>query len=488
MRERPAQEIALVRAFEEADPDCILLTNHDRRMATEAARRAGGDLPAQAAVRAGDLLARLEERVSGLARVRRWTRVSRSWLVPVVLVAFLFGLATNALGPERQVSLLAFPLLSLLAWNLLVYVFSALALLRRVAGAPAAADSPVAAAPPSRLFARLGEWACEKAGAPDPDQLAVVRRALPAYARAWGGVAAPLVRARLRMVLHAGAGAAVLGALAGMYLRGLSFAYEATWESTFLDAETVAAFLHFVLGPAAAWTGFALPDANGLAALRAPGGAPAAGWIHLWALTACATVLLPRTLLAVVAGSLAVRRAQDLAVAPLDGSFRELEPVDRGAGHRVDVLPYSYTLAEREADGARALGYEMEGRAAAVRLLPAVAYGAGTPLHSGEDPPSCLLAIFSLVQPPEIEVHGEFLEHLASLHAGTRLLAVVDRSPWRLRFGNTEDERSRERCRAWDRVIRGAGLDPMHVDLGEEPESPGTAAGDDEARRAVSQT
>ena len=486
MRERMAQEIALVRSFEEADPECILLTAHDRRVATEAARLAGGPVHAQAARRAHDLLTCLDERVYGLRRVRRWTRVSRGWIGPVVVAAFLFGLATNALGPQRHISLLAFPLLSLLAWNFAVYGVSGLLFVYRLAGrrllpgsaarsegagpdeahATNGSDTPSGGGP--GLLVRLSEWASEKAGAPDPDQLAVVRRALPAYTRSWSELSAPLARARLRMTLHAGAAAAVGGALAGMYLRGLSFAYEATWESTFLDAESVASFLGLVLGPAAQLSGFSLPDAAGLAALRAPAGAPAAGWIHLWAITAGATVLVPRTLLAIVAAALASRRERDLIVAPLDGSFRVLEPIDRGAGRRVDVLPYSYTLPEREADGARELGHEIEGRAAAVRLLPGVAYGAGTALHSGDEPPACLLVVFPLVQPPEVEVHGEFLAHLLSLHAGARVVAVVDRSPWRLRFDNTEDERSRERCRAWDRVVRGAGLDAVHVDLGEE--------------------
>ena len=41
----------------------------------------------------------------------------------VCVAALAAGLMSNVLGPTGQVNLLAFPLLGLLAWNLLVYVW-----------------------------------------------------------------------------------------------------------------------------------------------------------------------------------------------------------------------------------------------------------------------------------------------------------------------------------------------------------------------------
>ncbi|MFP6665515.1 MAG: DUF2868 domain-containing protein [Deltaproteobacteria bacterium] len=472
MRERAAQETALVRAFEEADAAGLLLSARERSSATAGARVLGGSEEGQAGERARLLLARLEVVVPGLGRVRRCTRLAPALLVPVAVVALALGIATNALGPQRHLSLLAFPLLGLLAWNLVFYPVSCVLFLRRLRDVRPGAtgtDTPAPLPGGGRLFAWLGEWAFARAGGPDPDRAAVAARALAQYGQVWGEAAAPLMQVRLRMLMHLGAAMMVLGAILGMYLRGLSFAYEATWESTFLSAERVATLLHLVLGPTAALLDSTLPDAAGLGAMRAPeGGVPAAIWIHMWALTAGALVIVPRLLLAGLAGLIARQRAQAVPISPLAGSFRALAGEDRGKGVRVDIFPYSYAMPAREADAALAFAHEVVGRAAVVRISPVVDYGAGTPMVPDSERAACILVVFALVQSPELEVHGDFLRHLQATVPEARLLAVVDRSPWRLRFGTTEDERAGERQRAWDRVVREVGLTATHLDLGTE--------------------
>src|SRR5690606_10233413 len=113
---------------------------------------------------------------------------------------------------------------------------------------------------------------------PDPG----ARDALRRFAADHIVTAAPLQAARIALGLHLSAITFVAGALAGMYIRGLAFAYRAGWESTFLDASQVRAILGLVLGPASAITGIPLPDPTALEAMRLPGpGADAAPWIHL---------------------------------------------------------------------------------------------------------------------------------------------------------------------------------------------------------------
>lgn len=471
MRERAAQETALVRAFEEADPAGLLLSAGERNSATAGARVLGGSEEGRAGERARLLLERLDVAVPGLGRVRRCTRLAPALLVPVTIVALAMGIATNALGPQRHVSLLAFPLLGLLAWNLAVYPVSFLFFLRRVGGTQPGGHGADAPSMPGggRFFVWLGEWAFAHAGGPDPDRAVVAADALAQYGRVWREAAAPLMRARLRMLLHTGAAMMVLGAILGMYLRGLSLAYEATWESTFLSPEHVAVLLRVVLGPAATLLDVTLPDAMMLGAMRAVGGAvPAANWIHMWALTAGAVVIVPRLLLALLAGLIARARAQAVPIAPLAGSFRALASEDRGKGARVDIVPYSYAMPTRETDAALGFAHEVVGRAAVARILPVVDYGAGTPMVCDGEAATCVLVVFALVQSPELEVHGDFLSNLQATVPEARLLVVVDRSPWRLRFGTTEDERAGERQRAWDRVVREVGLTTTHLDLGTE--------------------
>jgi len=115
----------------------------------------------------------------------------------------------------------------------------------------------------------------------------------------WEGAARPWFALRTRRVLHLGALGFALGAIAGMYVRGLFFEYEMVWRSTFVrEPETVARVLQVLLAPADALLRWPAPDAADAAALLAPEGAGAAPWIHLLAATALIVVVVPRAFLA----------------------------------------------------------------------------------------------------------------------------------------------------------------------------------------------
>lgn len=472
MREPAAQAVVLARSFEEADANGVLLSTGDRQEATEAARAVGGSDDAQAAVRAEHLLARLDASVPALAAVRRATRLPAGMVVPVAGVAFVLGALSNALGPERHVNVLSFPLLGILAWNLIVYASLAVVALGGAAGRRARARGDAAAASAGvaawrgtlgALASRVAEHSLRRVRLPDAPRASVATRALRAYWQTWSPLAAPLVGARLRLALHVGAAMLVLGAVAGMYVRGLTFEYRATWESTFVGPGTAAALLRLVLGPAAALLGVPLPDASELAAMRAPGDAPAATWIHLWAVTAALVVLIPRGVLAALAFAKQRRLARTLEVDPLAGSFRVLLAPDRGAGLTVVVLPYSYGVAGRQGDTLRELLHDVFGLRADVQIRAALPYG-GDPEPGAH--PEHAVVVYGLVQSPEREVHGRFARELVEGTAnGARVLALVDSSAWHARFGEDDGRREGERRRAWDRVLTEVGLEPLHVNL-----------------------
>src|SRR5437868_12096029 len=106
MREAEAQAVVLARAFEEADPEGVLLTTSERQQATEAARESGESPDGQAARRAQRLLAVLEAKVPALATVRRATRLPVRVLLPLWLAAFVVGALSNELGRERHINVL----------------------------------------------------------------------------------------------------------------------------------------------------------------------------------------------------------------------------------------------------------------------------------------------------------------------------------------------------------------------------------------------
>ena len=88
-----------------------------------------------------------------------------------------------------------------------------------------------------------------------------------------------------------------LGIVLGLYIRGLALDYQATWESTFLSANQVQGLLHTLLGPAAWLLHYPLPELSEILSLQAPQHGPAAPWIHMWAVTALAVIVIPRSIM-----------------------------------------------------------------------------------------------------------------------------------------------------------------------------------------------
>jgi hypothetical protein len=129
----------------------------------------------------------------------------------------------------------------------------------------------------------------------------------------------------LHCLLHLGAIGLALGAIAGMYVRGLFFAYDVVWRSTFLhDPGMIARLCNVLLAPGALVLGRALPGPADATVLLSGAGSPAGPWIHLYAATVVVVVVLPRAVLA-LASALGFRRAlHDVRLDRTDPYVREV--------------------------------------------------------------------------------------------------------------------------------------------------------------------
>lgn len=488
MREADAQLVLLVAAVEECDGTGALLSAPQRAAATEAGRghAGGGDLDALRVARARRLLVPLEAEVPRLASLLALARVGRGSVPVVAVLAALLGLSLDALGRGGVIQILSAPLLGLVAWNLAVCATLGLAALlrRRESRTQGEASLPAAATPqrsigpgaardggrpaPRGLLAgllqSLLERALTRAAARQVRHQALLAGALLRWAARWRVVASELIAARLALLLHAGALALVAGAVAGMYLRGLLLQYRATWESTFLDAAAVDRVLAVVLGPAAALLGRELPP---VAPFEHPASDDAAAWIHLYAVTAALFVLVPRGLLACATARRVRRFAADLCV-PADGAeLLRLRPGLSGLAARVDVLPCSVELAPAAASRLREALHETFGTRAEVVLHGALPWGEDPPeLPASERRPRLQVLLFALAATPEAEVQGRAASACAARADGQvlRLLVLVDASAFAASVGR-DSPRLAERRRAWDRVLREAGVPAAHVDL-----------------------
>jgi hypothetical protein len=333
VRVHEAAEVLLVRAIEESRADA--LPPEARRAAAHAAD-ALDEERAWLARRARFLLEREGHVYRPLLGLVGALRTRWPWL----LLPFALGLGTNYLGPSERIHVLRNPIAVLVVWNFAVYAVVGWRALARRRHAPERPTAPeparVEPAPPAR----------RRPPAPGPLAHLLLGRALPAlwlrahrvgsegHRRAtdfagvgrrfwahWLAAAEPWLWLRARQNLHLAAAALAVGAVLGMFVRGLFFDYAMVWQSTFVrDPEWVTGLLRVVLGPAALLLGRPLPTRADVDPLFTAEGAPAAPWIELWAAAALVYAIGPRVLLA-AAAALRLRAAERRIELPLADAY-----------------------------------------------------------------------------------------------------------------------------------------------------------------------
>ena len=308
MTETEARQVLLLLSRESAVGNAHWSVE-DRRWATRQAISTVGDharpeqfVVARAAIAMQRLLPRDAPARRWLAR-RGW---HAAWVVLAAVIGFSAGLLADQLGPPQRVNLLAPAVWIVVAWNLVVYLALLLPL------------------PSPGFRAALARW-----GRGDDADAGTL----------WLQHAGPLLANRAALVMHVAAAALAGGLLTGMYLRGLVLDYRAGWQSTFLAVGQVQWLLDVLLGPASALTGLRVPDVQPLRiGPAADAVASAAPWIHLYATTLAAFVIVPRLLLAAAAGVAAAHRARHFRV-PLDTPyFESLHPLMSPGQPRAIVL------------------------------------------------------------------------------------------------------------------------------------------------------
>jgi hypothetical protein len=468
--ETAARQVLLVRAAEGSDAAGTLLSEDDRRYAARAAaelvrwgaadRGERASAEAFVAKRAELLAAKLTERSPRSGRVlaaMRW----RPWIgLALPAIALASGLLVERIADPGRVNILAFPLLGIIVWNLAVYVWLFVRTLEAVA---------------SRSKRRPGWVANLLSGARNNLTARVsgpLAGALGNFALDWGERSAPLVSARAARILHFSAAALALGAVAGLFLRGLAFEYRAGWESTFLDAPAVHGLLAFFLGPAARFIGQPFPPLDEFAALRwdAGGGENAARWIYLYAVTVGMAVIVPRLLLAAVAGLRERRFSTRFPLSLDEAYFRRLLSGWREAPARVDIVPYAYTPAEDAKQGLQRLAKVLFGDDVEVHWSSGVGFGEEDAIGSAPDRSAraadLVIALLNLAATPETENHGVFLDRLR-VRAPGAMAMIVDEGPYRSRLGAQAGAEARigERKQAWSGLAETRGVRAVFVDL-----------------------
>ncbi len=166
----------------------------------------------------------------------------------------------------------------------------------------------------------------------------------------WSKCARPLILSRWRYLLHLSALLIALGAIAGMYLRGLVFDYNVIWASTFIkDEASVSSLVNVLLGPAqfvARLLGLELESAIDVSKLTSSSGDPAAAWIHLFSISAVVFVVLPRLGLALRCGAV-TKKLKEQVVIDFDDYFAKTLQSQIGGVLRQEVVVVGAKFADQ---------------------------------------------------------------------------------------------------------------------------------------------
>jgi hypothetical protein len=456
----------LVRAIETNDRKNEILSEDDRLYASRSARELAQwqaadsksdvtpDLFLQQ--RADLLIKRLAERSTPFKTFMKRATGWRAITIALPLIALLVGAGVDRIGDPHRVDLLSAPLLGIIGWNLLVYLFMLVWLLlpRREGGS----SSP--------WLQRLS------VGKPAlPRKLAApLSAALVDFMREWGSLSRKLTRARVARTLHLAAAMFAAGAVASLLARGLLSQYVAGWESTFLDATRVHAILSVLFAPAE-WLlglqGFTVADIEALRFSSAPSAEGGRRWVLLYAATLVLLVVVPRLILAGIAHLQAHWHAGHIAIDLDQPYFRQLRTKMGGPPGVLRVLPYSYTIDETRDRGLTAVAAMLLGENASVMLRPASAYGDepdAALLDSGANGVTMTAVLFNLAATPENENHGVFIDRLKA--SSPRMTVMIDESSLAERLGvDAGKARIAERVALWQQFCAHHKVTPIIVNL-----------------------
>ena len=459
MDERTALAVTAVKAVETADRARVFWTDADRAWASRAA----------AEVEGASAIARRFSGAARAARARAPRRAragagagscaprigGRGSATVVVAAALQRGRRRRPYRQRAAHQYPAPPVLSLVLWNLAVYVAlasvtsSAMAMPLRRDPAPrgdaiggGARGARTQRRPTRSLDAIVASHAI---GRRRQRPLCRARRAHPAPRG--GGVRAGRhrqpVRARPRLRVSRDVGEHVSRCRHGALAAGV------------------------VLRARRAGSGIVVPDVAHIAAIRAPASENAALWLHLMA----ATLAVSRSSLAWCSP---LARGWSSAIAQriwrdFDDPYFARLLRDFHEAVAVRMVPYSFAVTPAAVAALETLLARALGAGVTLAVAPRVAYGDEDVVDAigqarGRGP---VVALFNATATPERETHGQFLAALArSGHTGAPVLVIVDEAAFNARWRDDQARREARR-RLWRDACAEARLAPVFVDLAE---------------------
>lgn len=260
-----------------------------------------------------------------------------------------------------------------------------------------------------------------------------------------------------------------LGALASLWVTGLTKAYQVGWESTFLSASAVQTCLNTLFAPVQHLLGMSPWSLEEITVLQGWIGSEEQGvgqrWVLLYSLLLGLLVLAPRLALALWQRIKLAWLNQHLALPLQQPYFQKLQRDWAGRATALLVQPYSLDMTPEREAALRAHVAQGYGAGAQLSLLPVLAYGAPLPDAVNSDAQQVLL--LNLAATPEAEIHGALLAQVLNLWGAQANVWL-----WAADFRSRNQgalARVKEREQLWLEFVRNTGLNASLVPVaGEE--------------------
>ena len=407
--------------------------------------------------------------------------ISRWLFWGVLLGALALGFAGHAITDPHRVDLLSPSLIGIVLWNVLVYVLLLVNGLRKLFQRTPAVVQPLAPTQSATATVATGWMQKLQARKSALSRGTGLRKMALNFEQNWWRIQQKSRRAQWLMLMHLGAAMLALGALASLWITGLTKAYQVGWESTFLSPSAVQTCLNLLFAPVHAVAGLAPWTLEQIQALQgwveggtpqiAPGlrqilEEPTAGqlWVQLYTLLLLMVVIAPRVLMALYQGLRLWWLNRHVALPLQQPYFQQLQRDWAGCATVLQVQPYSLDITPEREAALRQYVTSHYGAGAQLSLLPVLAYG--SPLPEADQGSAQQVLLLNLAATPEAEIHGALLAQVFE-----RRGAQTDIWLWAADFRarNTgAPSRVQEREHLWKEFVRSAGLNASLVPVAGE--------------------
>lgn len=267
------------------------------------------------------------------ASVKNLTLIDKfpgNWIKLGVIISFIIGLLSNYLGPSKLIHVVYNPLTILLGWNLLVYLFIILKSFLKIRLPENLSNKKfnkkvnIVEEKEKHIHTHfILDWLIggiykgiiqlRSRFIDDNKYVTILQKIIPKFWESYREIAGRTLILRYKSLINSNAVGLLLGALAGVYLRGMFYNYNMVWQSTFIsEPETIKTILNVLFGLASlTLEGHWISDTD-VAMLIQDGGTSAAMWIHIMALTTFCAIVIPRTILAIYYSKLSSKSTKSI--------------------------------------------------------------------------------------------------------------------------------------------------------------------------------